>query len=67
MKAIVYTEYGWPEVAFPKQEDLIFIKELVERGKMKSIIDKTFSLEQTAKAHRYIEAMKQKGAIVITI
>lgn len=54
-------------LAVPKQADLIFIKELAEQGKITSIIDKTFSLEQTAEAHRYFEAMKQKGAIVITI
>ena len=48
-------------------EDMIFIKQLMEEGKIKSVLDRTYNLEQIAEAHTYVEEGHKKGNVAIKV
>jgi NADPH:quinone reductase-like Zn-dependent oxidoreductase len=56
-----------PLASQPNQADLQFVTELIEAGKIRPLIDKTFPLREVPEAIRYLTAGHARGKIVITV
>jgi NADPH:quinone reductase-like Zn-dependent oxidoreductase len=54
-------------VAKANREDLQFVKELIEAGKLTPVIDRTYSLSEVPEAIRYLEGGHARGKVVVTV
>ena len=69
--AITTSLFGGKKVLFPiptiSKKDVVFLKELVETGKYKPVIDRSYTLEQIVDAYRYVETGQKIGNVIITV
>jgi NADPH:quinone reductase-like Zn-dependent oxidoreductase len=69
--ALLTPLFGGKKVLFPipttSKEDVIFLKELVEGGKYKPVVDRRYALDQIADAYRYVETGQKIGNVIIIV
>jgi NADPH:quinone reductase-like Zn-dependent oxidoreductase len=56
--------FGMPRLT---QENVLFVKELVEAGRYRAVVDRTYPLEDVVEAARYVESWQKTGNVVLTI
>jgi NADPH:quinone reductase-like Zn-dependent oxidoreductase len=56
-----------PYIGKPNKEDVIFVRDLIEAGKVTPIIDRVYPLKDVAEAHRYVEKGHARGKVIIKI
>ena len=50
-----------------RKEDVLFLKELIEAGEFRAVVDRRYPMDQAVEAHRYVEAWHRAGNVVLTI
>ncbi len=69
--ALLTPVFGGKKVLFPlpsiKKEDVVFLKELVESGKFKPLMDRSWHIDNIVEAYKYVETGQKTGNVVITL
>jgi NADPH:quinone reductase-like Zn-dependent oxidoreductase len=50
-----------------EQKDILVLKELIESGKLKSVIDRTYTLDQIREAHAYVQQFRKRGNVAVKV
>lgn len=66
-KGGIFKTVGGLEVATETQKQLEFLKFLYENGKLKAVIDKTYSFENIIEAHKYVDTGRKKGNVILKV
>jgi NADPH:quinone reductase-like Zn-dependent oxidoreductase len=61
-KKVVFTT-GWR----PARENILLLKELIENGRYRPVVDRTYPLEEAVEAFRYVETWQKTGNVVLTL
>ena len=67
MLSLFVRQQGRPYISVPKHEELVVLKDLIEAGKVKPVIDRTYPLSETPEALRYLDEGHARGKVVITL
>ncbi|HRH11900.1 MAG TPA: zinc-binding dehydrogenase, partial [Bacteroidia bacterium] len=69
--ALLTPYLGGKKVLFPipivKKEDILFLKERVEKGEFKPVIDRHYRLDQITEAYKYVESGQKTGNVIIKV
>ncbi|MFZ4056498.1 MAG: NAD(P)-dependent alcohol dehydrogenase [Ferruginibacter sp.] len=69
--ALITPLWGGKKLLFPMptitKDDVIFLKELVQKGEYKSVIDRTYKLDQIVEAYKYVETGQKTGNVILKI
>jgi NADPH:quinone reductase-like Zn-dependent oxidoreductase len=69
--ALWTSRIGNKKVLFPlpryTKKDVIFLRDLIEAGKYRAVIDRSYPLEQVVDATRYVETQQKTGNVVLTV
>jgi NADPH:quinone reductase-like Zn-dependent oxidoreductase len=65
--SLIVRQQGRPFVARPNQADLLTLRDLIEAGRVTPVIDRTYPLEETAEAFRYLDQGHARGKVVIVV
>ena len=51
----------------PTREDVLLLKELIEAGRYRAVVDRTYPLEDVVEAARYVDTWQKTGNVVLTL